>query len=228
MTSNKEQCLGGMIMKYKAFTQEKMVVTLNDYIKMIVQFTKKGKGKTESRVFRKRFFVTQNSQIDTRNLYDRNSDTYSVYLDEIGTEKLFVEKISNRDGVYYKIREAITREQYEQISMGQIEWMKKSSVKLLNELYWELKMNQLELSMVYEFTREIVDLGSSQVLFDKNIRHLGRDLLKQESEEELRRFSAEKQSDIIVTYRKNVGMPKFFNDMMASMQGQPQPVLQMG
>ncbi|MGN0465238.1 MAG: hypothetical protein ACI4F9_02655 [Lachnospiraceae bacterium] len=215
-------------MRYKAFTQEKMVVTLNDYIKMIVHFTKKGKGKTESRVFRKRFFVTQNSQIDTRNLYNKNSDTYSIYLDEIGTEKLFVEKISNRDGVYYKIREPITRGQYEQISKGKIEWMQKSSLKLLNELYWELKMNQLELSMVYEFTREIVDLGSSQVLFDKDIRHLGHDLLKQESEEELRRLSQKRHSDIVVTYRKNVGMPKFFNDIMANMYGQPQPVLQMG
>lgn len=217
-------------MKYKAFTQEKMVVTLNDYINMIIQFTKMGKGKTESRVFRKRFFVTQNSQIDTRNLYDRNSDTYSIYLDEIGTEKLFVEKISNRDGVYYKTREPITRQQYEKISMGQFEWMKKSSVKLLSELYWELKMNQLELSMVYEFTREILDLGSSQILFDKDIRHLGYDLLREESDEELRRFAREKQSDIVVTYRKNVGMPKFFYDAIANMQGQgqSQPVLQVG
>lgn len=215
-------------MKYKAFTQEKMVVTLNEYIKMIIQFKKKGKGKTESRVFRKRFFVTQNSQIDTRNLYHRNSDTYSIYLDEIGTEKLFVEKISNRDGVYYKTREPITRQQYEKISTGQFEWMKKSSVKLLSELYWELKMNQLELSMVYEFTREIVDLGSSQVLFDKDIRHLGYDLLKEQSDEELKIFAEEKQSDIIVTYRKNVGMPKFFYDAIANIQGQPQPVLQIG
>ncbi len=208
-------------MRYKAFTQEKMVVTLNDYIRMILQFTKKGKGKTQSRVFRKRFFVTQNSQIDTRNLYDRNSDTYSIYLDEIGTQKLFVEKISNREGVYYKTREAITKEQYEQITIGQIEWMKKSPVKLLKELYWELKMNQLELSSVYEFVREIVDLGSSQVLFDKSIRHLEYDLLREESEEELRNVSFERQSDIIVTYRKKVGMSKYFSDMIGMFEEQP-------
>ncbi len=208
-------------MRYKAFTQEKMVVTLNDYIRIILQFTKKGKGKTQSRVFRKRFFVTQNSQIDTRNLYDRNSDTYSIYLDEIGTQKLFVEKISNREGVYYKTREAITKEQYEQITIGQIEWMKKSPVKLLKELYWELKMNQLELSSVYEFVREIVDLGSSQVLFDKSIRHLEYDLLREESEEELRNISFDGQSDIIVTYRKNVGMSKYFSDMLGMFEEQP-------
>lgn len=215
-------------MKYKAFTQEKMVVTMKDYIKMIVQFTKKGKGKTENRIFRKRFFVTQNSQIDIRNLYHKNSDTYSIYLDEVGTEKLFIEKISNRDGVYYKTREPITKQQYDKILAGKFEWMEKSSVKLLRELYWELKMNQLELSMVYEFTREIVDLGSSQVLFDKEIRHLGYDLLKEESDEELKIFAQEEQSDIIVTYRKNVGIPNFFYDAIVNMQGQPQPVLQMG
>lgn len=219
-------------MKYKAFTQEKMVVTLNDYMKMIIQFSKNGKGKVQSCVFRKRFFMTQNSQIDTRNLYNTNSDTYSIYLDEIGTEKLFIEKISNREGVYYKTREPITKEQYEQIISGKIEWLKDSPVKLLSELYWELTMNQLELSMVYEFTREIVDLGSSQVLFDKDIRHLGHDLLGAESIEQLN-ASSKRCPEIIVTYRKNVGMPKFFYEMMSNVQGQttiqnqPQPVLQM-
>lgn len=83
-----------------------------------------------------------------------------------------LEKKSKINGLCLKTSSPITKEQCEQILVGDIEFLRDSSSQVFNELYIKMKQDLLKPKTIVDYTREvyIYDPGNVRITFDKKIR----------------------------------------------------------
>ncbi|MDF2788339.1 MAG: molecular chaperone [Neobacillus sp.] len=103
-------------------------------------------------------------------LLDR--DKFRVRLYDYNMDYLNLEKKSKRDNLTFKQKCRLTPEEYEQIRLGDIEWMENDTRPLIKDLYVQMKLYQLKPMTVVDYEREvfIYEYGNVRVTFDGCIK----------------------------------------------------------
>lgn len=200
-------------MDYNAFNEESMSITREDHIRMKQKLTKKHKiTKSQTIKFRRVFFDIFGIDGDIKNRFSEDTDTYSVYWEDGLIKKLNLEKISNRNDTIYKKIEPLTQEQYQSILNGSYQWLETSGIPLFHELYLQLTINQLELSEVYEYKREVIELkhGQGTIVFNTSIANIGQELFTRQ----LYRNECLDNGEVIVSYRHETAIPTVFANIL--------------
>lgn len=106
----------------------------------------------------------------TEGYYHR--DKFRARLYDYNTDFINLEKKSKRDNLTYKQKCKITAAEYEQIRIGELDWMAEDSRDLIRELYINMNLYQLKPTTVVDYEREvfIYPHGNVRVTFDSNVR----------------------------------------------------------
>ncbi|WP_226668798.1 polyphosphate polymerase domain-containing protein [Metabacillus litoralis] len=102
--------------------------------------------------------------------YDR--DKFRVRLYDFNMKFLHLEKKSKRNNLTFKQKCQITAEEYEQMRVGNINWMENDTRSLIRDLYYQSILFQLKPLTVVDYEREvfIYQYGNVRVTFDSSIK----------------------------------------------------------
>lgn len=102
--------------------------------------------------------------------YER--DKFRVRLYDLNTSYMNLEKKSKRNNLTYKQNCRITAAEYEQMRSGHIDWMEFDSRPLIQELYYQMSLYQINPITVVDYEREvfIYKYGNVRVTFDSSIK----------------------------------------------------------
>lgn len=208
-------------MIYTAFKEEHTSIRVAKYLNLKNKLTKnKDNVTSRDKTYRRIFFEIPGTIRDGKDNYLNNTDTFSIYWENTLYHNLYLEKISRREDNIYKQRVPLTRQNYLDIEAQNYQWLKDSSLGLLNDLYLQISMNMLRIGDVYEYKREIITIGEEQssIHFTKSVTRtegelFGNNLYRQECLSE---------NEVLMSYRKNTTIPTIYANAFNYMERQPQ------
>ncbi|MFC5542382.1 polyphosphate polymerase domain-containing protein [Ureibacillus suwonensis] len=101
-----------------------------------------------------------------------NRDKYRVRIYGLSDSVIHLEKKSKRNNLTFKSKCRITRKEFEQMRVGDIEWMKCDERQLIQDLYFEMFYHQLKPKVVVDYEREayIYPYGNVRITFDMKVQ----------------------------------------------------------
>lgn len=197
-------------MKYTMYQEEHSTVTYDKYLQLKQSLLNdQSKKSLEEFTLRKLQFIgaVDSDAVPNYFLCVKNQDEEQIYL-----EKKYIQ---NR--IYYKKCTKLTKEEYERIYHGDLEWMKNHKNPLFVEFYLQITLNHLRPGYLTEYSREMMHCrkegyvtffhrieraaGSRTGLFDRPYMLI----------------SCLDEGKVLVTYKKVVSIPGVIGSML---QGQ--------
>ncbi|RID82201.1 polyphosphate polymerase domain-containing protein [Peribacillus asahii] len=101
-----------------------------------------------------------------------NRDKYRVRIYGKSAEVVNLERKSKRNNLTFKSKCKTSREEFEKIRVGDIDWMKGDDRELMRDLYIEMMQYQLKPMTVVDYEREayIYLYGNVRVTFDSKVQ----------------------------------------------------------
>lgn len=101
-----------------------------------------------------------------------NREKFRIRYYNNNTDVIKLEKKSKINGLCNKQSVRITKDECDLILKGDINWMAKSSRKLLNELYTKMKSQLLKPKTIVDYVREpfVYEYGNVRITLDRDIR----------------------------------------------------------
>lgn len=169
-------------MNYCSYYEEKNIINCEEYREIRGKLLKKyGEQHTKKSVLRKLRFVYQgHTFVDS---LENKQAQFSICLSNEEDRPLVLEKKSCNDQVTTKATVKITKEEYDRIMSGDIEWIQKKKNGILQDFYIQYKINTLVPDNITEYHSEMITYGSrEEVIFNTSIRRIigTKDLFSQE------------------------------------------------
>ena len=101
-----------------------------------------------------------------------NRDKYRVRIYNYSDRVIHLERKSKRNNLTYKSKCSITREEYEKMQAGHIDWMESDQRALIRDLHLEMKLHLLKPVCVVDYEREayIFPYGNVRITFDSKVQ----------------------------------------------------------
>lgn len=101
-----------------------------------------------------------------------NRDKYRVRIYGKSDAVINLERKSKRNNLTYKSKCNLTRNEFEKIRIGDIQWMEEDERSLLRDLYAEMKQNLIKPMCVVDYEREayLYPFGNVRVTFDSKVQ----------------------------------------------------------
>lgn len=207
-------------MKYKAFKAENVNVSTSEYIHLREKLTEnKTNVSVKKKRYRRRFFGLSGEQPFGLSDVKDNHDVYSIYWEPDKFLKLYIEKVSRRDGCYYKQSEPLMKQQYQALAEGNYEWLNESPYQLLREVYLQININDIQLGQVVEMEKEIITIGAEKIAvhFTTSVGIMEDDLFTNN----LYHTPYLERDEIIASYRKSITIPTLYANALMQQENQP-------
>lgn len=101
-----------------------------------------------------------------------NRDKYRVRIYEMSDHVINLERKSKRNNLTFKSKCNITREEYEKIRVGDIQWMENDGRDLIQDLYSEMVYRLIKPQTIVDYEREALmyPYGNVRVTFDMKVQ----------------------------------------------------------
>ncbi|UYZ00090.1 polyphosphate polymerase domain-containing protein [Peribacillus frigoritolerans] len=101
-----------------------------------------------------------------------NRDKYRVRIYGKSADVVNLERKSKRNNLTFKSKCKTSKEEFEQMRIGDIEWMKEDDRELIRDLYIEMTQYQLKPMTVVDYQREayIYLYGNVRITFDSKVQ----------------------------------------------------------
>ena len=159
-------------MDYTVYSESNYIISYENYEKIKaeamesrVEFTKE--DELETIVIRKLRFENINL---VQHWNDEPLPVFYVSMKNYDEDNLYLEKQSSENNITTKAMEKISREEFEKILSGDIEWMKNCKKLLLNDLYFQITTNGLKPERIEEYEREVFQRREREYIsFNKRV-----------------------------------------------------------
>ena len=205
-------------MKYTTYYEERNTITVGRYQQLKQRMLDEGQSyQTERITLRKLKFIGNESQ-------DSQAD-YSLCMKNGDEEQVYLEKKYIQNGMYFKSILKISGEECRRILDGDLEWMKGHKKSLLADFYRQITLNHLSPGYLTDYDREInySKKGHRIIFCKKNNRGVG--ITNRLFEEPKRVIPCLDEGKMLVTYQRDVKLPKIFSKLFNSQEEQPQEAL---
>ncbi|GIN72158.1 molecular chaperone [Bacillus sp. J14TS2] len=101
-----------------------------------------------------------------------NRDKYRVRIYGMSDHTINLERKSKRNNLTFKAKINITREEYEKIRVGNIQWMEHDERQLIRDLHFEMAYNLVKPKTTVDYEREalLYPYGNVRVTFDMKVQ----------------------------------------------------------
>jgi VTC domain len=101
-----------------------------------------------------------------------NRDKYRIRIYNRSDAIIHLERKSKRNNQTYKSKCMITRDEYEHMRFGRMEWMENDERSLIQDLYVEMKQRLIKPIAVVDYVREAYTFpyGNVRITFDRDIK----------------------------------------------------------
>ena len=101
-----------------------------------------------------------------------NRDKYRVRIYNLSDRVIHLERKSKRNNLTYKSKCTISKQEFEKMQYGEIEWMEHDHRSLLQDLYREMKYSLLKPTCVVDYEREafMFPYGNVRITFDSAVK----------------------------------------------------------
>ena len=101
-----------------------------------------------------------------------NRDKYRVRIYGLRDNLVNLERKSKRNNLTFKSKCTISRQEYERMRIGDIQWMEDDKRELIRDLYSEMMNHQIKPQTVVDYEREafIYPYGNVRVTFDMKVQ----------------------------------------------------------
>lgn len=195
-------------MKYAMYQEESSIVTNEKYEQMKNSVLKENPKRTleEFQLRKLQFIGSESDAVPNFFLCVKNQDENQIYL-----EKKYIQ---NR--IFYKKCTKLTREEYERIYRGDLEWMRNHRNALLADFYLQVTLNHLRPGYLTESRREMMHCKKEgYVTFIKKIERAAGSRAGL-FDEPYMLISCLDEEKVKVTYKKVVTLPVVISSMLQS------------
>lgn len=145
---------------------------LKSKIQHIMQLDKNA-GKNGKYLIRSTYFDNiSNKALNEKKEGYITRDKYRVRIYGKSSNVVNLERKSKRNNLTFKSKCAITKEEYEKMRIGDIQWMETDKRALIRDLHHEMKYSQLKPMTVVDYEREayVYPFGNVRVTFDSKVQ----------------------------------------------------------
>lgn len=201
-------------MEYVTYYEERNTITVGKY-QQIRQNLLSGEQQCslEKNTLRKLKFIGNESQA-------AHAD-YALCIKNGDDEQIYLEKKYIQNGLHFKSTLKLSREECQQILDGDLDWMKDHKKDLLSDFYRQITLNHLCPGYMTEYERETAHRkkGECLIFCRKISRAVG--ITNRLFDEPKMAFQCLDEGKILVTYKKEVKLPKIFGGLFTGQEEQP-------
>lgn len=101
-----------------------------------------------------------------------NRDKYRVRIYGKSSSVIHLERKSKRNNLTFKTKCRLTQKEFEQMRVGEIEWMETDERELIRDLFFNMKYHQLKPMVVVDYEREawMYPYGNVRITFDMKVQ----------------------------------------------------------
>lgn len=101
-----------------------------------------------------------------------NRDKYRVRIYGLSSAVIHLERKSKRNNLTFKSKCTMSRQEFEMMRLGEIDWMENDQRQLIRDLYREMQQYQLKPTTIVDYEREayVYPYGNVRITFDSAVK----------------------------------------------------------
>lgn len=205
-------------MKYVTYYEEGNTITVGKYHQLKQNILEhEPQSELEKYTLRKLQFIGNESQ--------KAIADYFLCMKNEDEERIYLEKKYIQNGIYFKKREKLTKEECERLLKGDLEWMKGHKKDLLADFYRQVTLNHLSPGYLTEYERERIHCKKEGYIsfFKKIKRAVG--ITNRLFEKPKMVISCLDEGKVLVTYKRAAKLPDILSNMLQSQEEQLEDTL---